>query len=238
MLTLRHTEAISSMGSVVVVTDATGTYASPSNLGGWGSPNPDLNKTALVALAQLSTPDGVTTSVSGLAFNAADNNSTVRTISLQYPGDGHEKIYLFAVQATNNGVTSLSGHTIATGEYYYLTTDGKVYQKAASGPDTLITDYSVLVGVGAITQTMNDKIFFNQLTIKKELEYYRLYRDARSSSDNEQADYYRKILDDLTIDIDGAFWQFSAGLFTQAEDIVAQLVEKHGIINGNIIPVV
>lgn len=239
MLTLKQTIQTTSQGSQVWITDATGPYSSPSNVGGWGAPNPNLNQTALVGFIQLSTPDGLTPLVpisSAIAFNASDTNSTVRTIGFNYGGDGHEKAYLFAVPVSNDGVTTLAGHVLVANEYYCLSGNA-VYKKAASGPDTLITDYSVLIGDMSIVQNLSHAIFFNQLTIKNELQYYRQYRDARTANDVETADYLRKVMDDLRIDLQGAFWQFSAGLYTQAEDIVAELVERHSIIDSNIIPV-
>jgi len=246
-LTLKITAQAANAGTQVLIKDVTGAYASPGNVGGWGSPNPELSQTALLVYSILKTPDTTILLAPPVTppvlFNPANVDSTSQSMLLSYAGDGHTQTYVFAIPYSANGTVTAAGHTLIVGDYYYGPPIGgganNIYLVTARGgspTQSLVTDYSTLIGVGAVAQVVNDSIFFNQLTIKKELQYYRDYRAARNADDLENMDYLLKVIKDLEVDIDGAYWQFNAGLFTQAEDIVAELVERHGIINGNIIP--
>lgn len=220
------------LSSEVWITDKTGKYALSLNEGGWGTPNPELNQTALVAYVTHITPEGTVVLLPlsyAVSFSGADTNDTVRSIGFKYDGDGHYSSVLMSVPASSNGTTTLAGATITLNQYFYLTTTGVINQKT-SGGNVAVTNYALLVADETIAKTQCDKMFYNKLAIKMNDEYYRDYQAARDGNDPDlAADLLRKI-NDLKADIAGADYRFRVALFTVAENIVAELLEKHAII--------
>ncbi len=191
----------------------------------------ELNETALVFLVQHKKPDGVialTPLTSAIQYADTDTNDSVRNCGFSYDGDGHYSSYMFAIPATLDGITTLAGDTLAVDDYYYLVGEG-VFLKTVDGPEE-VTDYSDLIEVETIIKTQCDKMFYNKLAIKRNDEYYRQYRDARDGNDPQLANELMKQMEDLEVDIAGADYRFRVGLFTVAENIVAELLEKHAII--------
>lgn len=223
-------------GGEVWVTDNTLQYVAVTNAGGWGTPNPDLNKSALVAYVYQIVPSGdgttstnivLTPLTSAIAYSAGNANTVVQSIGFSYHTDGHYVSTLMMLPVSADGITTLAGATIVTDDYFLMT--GAVYKKAAGGGNTLVTDYLEVVNASAVIKNAVHKLFFNKLSVKKELEYYRQYRDARNGNDSELSGELRTKMDDLEADLSGANWEFAAGLYTQAENIVAELLEKHEI---------
>lgn len=223
-------------GTEVWFTDNTRIYAAVTNVGGWGAPNPALNQSALLVYIYQTVPsaDGTTSTkvplsalTSALAYNAANTNDIQQSIGFGYHTDGHYTSVEMMFPVSSNGIATLAGATIVTDDYFYMT--GSIYKKAAGGGNTLITDYSLLPAVTSIIKTTANVQFFNKLSVKKELEYYRQYRDARNANDPDLASAIRLKIDDLEIDLAGAAWEFAAGYYTQAENIVAEMLERHEI---------
>lgn len=225
-------------GQEVWVTDYTREYAASVNVGGWGAPNLNLNQTALLAVVYQTVPsaDNTTTTrvylepiTSALAYDAGNSNDDQQSIGFGYHTDGHYTSVLMAIPVSSNGIATLGGHTLVTDDYFVMGL--AVYKKESGGGNTLIPDenYSTLITIDSIIKNTEEKLFFNKLSIKKELEYYRQYRDARNLNDSELANELRVKMDDLEIDLSGAMWQFAATMYTRAETIVAELLEKHEI---------
>lgn len=230
-LSLKQLVRTNTLGKEVWVTDKTGAYAASINTGGWGAPNLLLNQTALIAYLSHITPDSVFSCIplsSAISYSNLDTNDVSRSIGFTYDGDGHYSSYLFAIPVSSNGTTTLAGDSIAAGDYFVM--GGILYIKLISGGNTVITDYSVLVAVSAVPKVQCDKMFYNQLAIKKNDQYYREYRDARDANDPETASDLLKKIEDLEVDIAGADYRFRVGLFTIAENIVEELLEKHAIV--------
>lgn len=219
------------LGNEVWVTDNTGAYAVTVQTGGWGAPNLELNQTALIAYVKRITPEGATALVPltyALSYSDADDNDAIRAIGFTYLGDGHYSSYLFAVPVSTDAIQTLAGDTIEEDDYFVM--DNVLYQRQDDDTDDEVTDYSLLIDVDTIPKVQCDKMFYNKLAIKRNDEYYRDYRDARVGNDPElSAELLRKI-DDLDADIAGADYRFRVGLFTIAENIVAELLEKHVIV--------
>lgn len=236
-LALKQQIRTNSFGTEVWITDATLAYAASVNIGGWGAPNIPLNQAALLVYIYQNIPsaDGTTSSpfslpplTSAISYNAGDANTVQRSIGFSYHTDGHYICTMmeFGV-STNGGTSTLDGHTLVTADYFYMT--GDIYVKNADTTNTKITDYSLLPAIGSIVKVTGDVIFFNKLSLKDQLEYYRDYREARNANDVEAALDLRNKMDELEIDMAGANWVFAAGMFTQAENIVAELLEKNEI---------
>lgn len=230
-LGLRQDLLTNATGAELWVYDKTLVYGAV-NLTGWGAPNPDLNKSALLAFVKRVDADGslpLTPLSSAISYSAADANTFQRAIGFTYIEDGHYTSYMFMLPVSADGDTTLAGDTILTDDYFLMS--GSVYKKNSDTTNTLITDYSTLVDVSSIQKVQGEFIFFNHLSLKNMLQYYRQWRDARKGNDPELESQLREKMGKLKIDIAGASWLFTAGLYTQAENTVADLLEEHGITN-------
>lgn len=230
-LVLKQTVRTNLLGNEVWVTDKTGEYAISVNIGGWGAPNLELNETALLAYVTHIKPTGtvvLTALTHPVAYADTDTNDIVRSIGFTYDGDGHYSSTIFAIPVTLDGITTLAGAVIAEGDHFYM--GGDIFVKAAGGANTEVTDFSLLLEDDDLPKTQCDKMFYNKLSIKKNDEYYRDYQAARDGNDPELAADLLKKIKDLEVDIAGADYRFRVGLFTTAENIVAELIEKHAII--------
>lgn len=234
-LALKQDVRTNSSGLEVWITDSTLQYAVVTNPGGWGTPNLALNQTALLAYVYQTVPSAdSTTSVlqglvpltSAIAYNAFDIDSVQRSIGFNYNTDGHYTSVLMAIPVTVDGITTLGGHTIVSGDYYYQA--GLIYHKVSSAA-VPVTDYSTIIADPGVVKVVADKLFFNKLSVKKQLQYYRQYRNARDLNDPDTANTLLMKMNELEQDLAGANWDFAAGLLTVAENIVAELLEKHEI---------
>lgn len=230
-LLLKQSVRTNLLGNEVWVTDKTGAYVVSVNAGGWGAPNLELNETALIAVVKHITPD--TTKVLdpltyAISYSDTDTNDAVRSIGFIYDGDGHYSSYLFAVPVSLDGVTTVAGDTIVEDDYFVMA--GVLYQKQGDDSNLEITDYTVLIDAELVSKVQCDKMFYNKLAVKRNDEYYRDYRTARDANDPDLAAELLKKIEDLEADIAGADYRFRVGLFTIAENIVAELLEKHAIV--------
>lgn len=235
MLALRQQLLSDSSGTQVWLTDLTLAYAAVSNAGGWGAPNLELNQTALLAyvgkwVVSADATSSVLTALvpisSAIAYLNTNPNTVQQSIGFNYLTDGHYTSVLMAIPAAVNDTTTLAGNTIVNGNYYYKA--GVIYQKTAGGI-LLVTDYSLPAADGGVIKVTYDKMFFNKLSVKNQLEYYRDYCAARNLNDPDAANALRDKMDELKIDLSGAIWEFAAANYRTAENIVDQLLEKHEI---------
>lgn len=221
-------------GTVLYITDKTGQYDAVDNEGGWGTPNETRNLNALMAIVEKivheeGKPNTFATPLSNqVVYNDAVDNTYETPFQFQMGKDGGYIHYLLLIPATDDGITSFEGNTIADGEYYYLTTDSTVYQKATTG-DTVVDDYSVLVDPtnnNAPFQANCQKMWTPQLSMK-EGELYKEYIAARENCDNEKEILLEGL--ELGFNIKHANGTFYQALQLEAEDIIETQREKYGL---------
>ena len=214
-------------GESLWITDKTGAYDATDNEGGWGTPNPELNETALAVLVQRSDADGlinlspVSTDVQ---YNSGASNTDETIFQLLLGRDGRHLAYMFALPVSNDGATIIvSGTPLAEGDYFYWTTNNAVY-KIESGSPVVVEDYSEMIDNVNIVQTLCQELILPDLTRKKH-ELYREYKDPRSKRCNDDATFQQVML--LQQDIQGADYSFRSGLTTQSEEIIDTLLHEY-----------
>ena len=216
-------------GESLWITDQTGEYNDPDNITGWGTPNLELDETALAVLVHRSDADGLVNllPVSYDAFyNGSATNTDETTFQLFIGRDGRHLAYLFALPVSNNGTDIIvSGTTLNDGDYFYWNTNTAVYKIENSAP-VQVTDYSEMVSNVNIVQSLCQDLILPDLT-KKKHELYREYKDPRSKRCNDD-DTFQEVLM-LQQDIQGADYSFRSGLTTQSEEIIDTLLNEYAL---------
>lgn len=198
---------------------------SASNLGGWGAPNDDIADIALAVFAERIEDSGNTVVnvvstqfVTGLAV--FDHQFELELLS-----DGHYKVGMFAIWVTTDGITTLGGHTIVTGDVVYY--NGQVQKYNGPGFD-VVTDYSTLYDEVTVAQVVNEFL----LTPKIQNVYNQLYlaynqnvtEGCTSASDLQ--DEIDNILR-LNMEIQGAQIAFYSGSPVEARDILERITNEY-----------
>jgi len=216
------------LGTSVWVTDKTGVQ-DPNNTGGWGTPNPDINVSALGIYIQRNTlvPAKLANISAQVVFDAGAANTKVNTFELTYLGDGHHTITMFRFRVSNDQVNDLEGVALAEGDYYWYTTTSEL-RRIVLGVGTVVTDLSAIVGNTNVPQVTCELIFFVDLS-KKSNEIYWDYKELRGSNvplKNQKGETKTKFEELLVLreDLTGADWAFHSGLLLQSQDIVDTLI--------------
>jgi hypothetical protein len=213
-------------GESVHITDKTGAFDATDNDTGWGTPNLELNQTAIAVLVQRSDADGLVNLLpigADAKFSATAINTDETTFQLALLQDGRHLAYEFALPASNDAITTLAGDTLVDGDYFYWTTINAVYKIESSVP-VAVTDYSEMVGVSSVVQTLCQDLILPDLTRKKH-DLYREYKDPRSTRCNDDATFQEVLM--LQQDIQGADYSFRSGLTTQSEEIIDTLLNEY-----------
>lgn len=229
-LTLKQLVQTNIYGTEVWITDKTGAYVAVTNPGGYGTPNPALSRSALVAMVKRS--DGSDLWLEPLTpqvvHNPSAGNEDINYFSFKYENDGHHYAYLIRLRvSTDGGATDLDGVAITEGQYFAIGTT--VYRRQSSA-NTLVpaASYPTLLADSTLSKATCEVMFYNKLLIKNR-DYYKEYAEERNDSYEEARKWLFKY-DDLRADIQGADYTFRSGLRAQAENIVKTLLEKHRIV--------
>lgn len=229
-LTLKFKTQIDSAADNLFITDKTGEYDAEDNTGGWGSPNAELNQSAVLAqiIYKRSTGDVSLEPVgTQIRFNSGASNTDEYQFQFTYQNDGYHQQYLMRLPASNDGDFTLEGLGIVDGDYFYLVPQTDVYQKVA-GVNVLVEDYTVLIGNENIIQTLCEDLWLGVLSVRRS-ELYLQYREDRSSGCDISSQFQE--LRALTEDLIGSDYTFRSGLQTQAQDQVETLLDENHLTN-------
>lgn len=210
--------------------DKTGAYVPVTNIGGYGSPNPTLAHSALVAISKhISDVDTWLTAISPqVVHNPAAVDTDVNVFGFGYFTDGHYSTTLFRLRVSaDGGATDLDAVAILNGDYYAVGTT--VYKKTAGvGVIVPVANYKDMLNESSISKVTCEVMFFNKLFIKKR-DYYKRYKDLRPLSFEDSREWLAKH-DDLRADIEGTDYSFRSGLIVDAEESVKQLLTLHELV--------
>ena len=225
---------IDSSGNPLYLTDKTGAYVVTDNEGGWGTPNPERNLNALMAIVEKiihvdGEPNTFLSPVTNqIVYNGSIDNTYETAFQFTMGNDGGYIHHFLLLPVSTDGITTLEGDTILENWYFYMT-DGVIYQKDSLGANIVVDDYSVLIDIANAdrpTQANCQKLWTPDLAVE-EGKMYNEYRTAREDCDDER----EKLLDgiELGYNVKHANGLFYQGLQLEAEDVIETQLEKYGL---------
>ena len=217
------------------ITEKSGLYDAADNTGGWGTPNPDQSKSALVAIAirKASAADEMFAPVSSAAFfNPSASNSDEHSTEFFYINDGVFYLYLIRIPVSNDGVTDLESNALSEGDYFYLTGSNDIYQRVSS-QNVLVPDYRVLIDISQdnVIKSFCQNYYGGQQTIARQ-QKYRDFQEARQGKMAEDPIFLKCY--ERTLDIISQEYSFRSGLLVDAQDQAETALDEYDIDNVNV----
>ena len=235
-LVLKGLPQVSQDGKYLWFTDKTGEYNVDSNAGGWGSPNFELNQSAILQFTyrkatnrELVAPVGNT-----VKHSAAATNADELVFQMDYLNDGWHQFYSFRLMVSTDDVNSIDTAPIvfAEGDIWYNSNDTLVKQMVGGSPTTLdLTDINVLdtiIGNTSVVELLCEQIYWKNLSQEKN-ERYTKQREARRRSDSSQEDRMRRDQMDIMLGTASSAYQFNFGLKTAAQDEIETLLDEFNL---------
>lgn len=233
LLSLKSLVQVDLTGNYFWLTDQTGKYDAALNPGGWGGPNPDLAKSALIVVAKRkdSFLEFVT---SQILYSATYANDFQAQWQIKYLKDGWQKFWLIRLWVTNNGVVDISGGQVfSAGDLFYIPAQpGKVWMKTGSGPSAFIeiTDFDELTDTSdsANAQVFSEGLFAQSIERKRN-DLYKKVLSAQLKDDSDTASKCQSDIDDIRTRLNSASFAFKSNLKDQANDIIDSLIDDYHI---------
>lgn len=213
----------------VYVTDITGAYDAVSNPGGWGSPNPELDESAVVAFVQRIV-DNVGTTLDYVdnyaVYDPTAENTKETRMEFDNALDGHIKIVIFRLPVSLDGATKVGGGSLVEGEFFYWNEDESLVWKREAGLPIPV-DLAELEGEGSVVQSTCEDLIFPRLAIAYNTLYSEYMEDRDGSCNNADA-LFNELLH-FRMDLAGAKYRFKNGYHGSAEDIIDSLLKKYEV---------
>lgn len=217
------------LGTTLYITDISGVYDVADNTGGWGSPNPSLAQSAIIALVQRFvgiTGTSLTAISSQIVYDPSALNTKQTQFTFQKGLDGHIKITLFRLPVSLDGANTVESNEIVSGDYFYWNSSSHLLWKMVGVTPVAVEIIDLLGKVNVLQSTCEDLIF-PSLAIKHNA-LYRTYKDERDEDCNAADVLFQEVLR-LRLDLYGAKTCFRSGLITKAEDIINTLLKKYDL---------
>ncbi len=228
---LKGLPQISQDGKYHWFTDKTGEYDASSNDTGWGSPNFELNQSALLVFWYLmQNPKVLLDPVNGIVKHSPSlGNDDELVFQADYLQDGYHEIHSFRLMVSADDIQSIDTVPIVftEGNYWYNSADGLVKQLVSAVPVTQdLTDTDVLDAIVAssVFHLLCERMFYKDLVVEKN-NRYTLGRNARREDNTEQENRMRVDGMDILLGTGTADYQFRYGFKSQAHDTVESLLD-------------
>jgi len=228
-LSMKQQVLLDNVVETIFQIDKTGEYSSPDNEGGYGTPNPELNQSALLALCFYKSSNGEVEceAIGGnLKYNPAAANTDETEFKFQYVNDGWYDHYLFWLAVSNDGSTDLTGRTLDEEEYFYY--QGALYQIQTATP-VLIEDATVVRDQETIVKVLCERFWTGKLKVQRN-NYYKTFAQTRTGACDDNPSFQKTRI--LSEDIATAITTFRSGLKVEAQDQVETLLDIHDLDNG------
>lgn len=227
-------DQISQDGKYLWLTENVGEYAVTTNEGGWGTPNENLNQSALLAFIYRMTNPKTKLSFVGaeIKYNVSATNADTTAFQFDYAGDGYHQFNIVRLPVSSDDANSLDAVPVAftEGDVWYNTIDQVVKQLVNNVPTELdLTDTTVLDAILLATNvvtTLCENIYFGDLAVQKNLIYNEM-RQARRKENHKQEQRKRDDQWDLIMGMSSAMYQFYFGLKNESQDTVEDLIDTY-----------
>jgi len=228
-LILKSKYQVSTDGTTLRLINVTGAYDPSTNPGGFGTPNPELSDSALIALIlrRLDDTDTPLVPISNqILYDNGALNSDEAAFDFTYLQDGHHMMYLFRLPVSLDGIVTVEGPALVNGNYFYWN-NGDVIWKMEGGTAVPVTDLTEMIDNPSITQKLCEDLIFIKLT-QKFNEMYQDYREKREDC-CDGLDALFQELQMFRLDLIGAKMSFKSDLVDEAEDIIESLIKKYNV---------
>ena len=223
-------------GGSIWVTGNTGEYDVDDNDSGWGTPNEELNESALVwsiVRNELAGKVALSSVTADALHNAAWVNDDINTVEFVYGVDGWHSITFFRLPVSSDDVNLLDGGTLIDLQYYFHSGQNEVRRLDATVPITgysVITDYEPIKDDSNVIQLTCEDMYYNKVAIKAN-DLYKVYRDIRDTKGGEcnEAKIALNAVLDIREDIRGADYAFRSGNTTEAQSIIETVIARYSI---------
>lgn len=215
-------------GDRLFITDITGEYNDPDNIGGYGSPNQDLNTLCLLAIIQYNHSEGVKFLDfigSQFYYNASSINTDVNVFEANYINDGWHTMDLIALPVSSNKNQDINGNQLSDGDHFYYTFDNTIHKRTGQDESEQV-DPNTVLDQASLEKTRCEDFFQSRLLRYRE-EQYAQYRRERSSVCVPNALFNENR--ELTEDIISTEFTFRSGLMVEAQDSVEIVLDEKNI---------
>lgn len=236
-LELKGLPQISQDGKYLWFTENVGEYAVTTNEGGWGTPNVELNQSALLQWVYRKTnPTELLAPVGqALKHNASAVNTDETAFQTDYLQDGYHQFHIARLMVSSDDLSSIDTTPVVftVGDIWYNSIDTQVKELTAGGVVVLdITDQADLDNIAAnasVTYLLCEQMYYKNLSVEKNSKYTEMVQ-ARRDEDTAQIAQLRIDQTDIMLGTATAAYQFSYGLKIEAQATIESLLDDFNLI--------
>ena len=233
-LQLQGLPQISQDGTLLWITDKTGGYDPDNNAGGWGSPNYELDQSALLAFVyRKSNPKALLEAK--VKYNASALNTEETAFSFTYIKDGVHDFNLIRLPVSSDDTNTIDTTPVALseGDYWYNSVSLEV-KKKVSGVISVVdlTNSSeldaLLLTISTGESLLIGQLYYKDLAVKYNSKYLEK-RKARREKNKEQESRLREDMIDIILGEAGSSYQYSFGFDTSAQDTIETMLDDYNL---------
>lgn len=231
-LELKQLIQVSQDGAAVWSTDQTGEYVVTENEGGWGTPNFELNLSAIMVVGRRdSDPTQYQTFIDAqIKYNDSYGNDTILTWEMEYLNDGVHSYYLTRLYASGDDAISIDGYTFVNDDIWYNTFSGEVKQLVLGVVTTLDltldADIDKIIASTSVVSVLCEYVLSNRLAVIKNDISLELFQGRRAGTCNSEEEKLKNQMD-ILLAISSANYSFSFGLKQEAQRIIETTLENY-----------
>lgn len=235
-LELKGLPQISQDGKSLWFTENRGEYAVTTNEEGWGTPNVELNQSALLSWVYRKTnPRALLTPIGQqLKFNQSAVNTDETQFQIEYSNDGYHQFNIVRLMVSSDDAQSIDTTPVVftVGDMWYNSIDLSVKELTAGGiivlDLTLDTDLDKIAVNTSVTYLLCETMYYATLSIEKNERYTKM-REARRQENVAQVAQLRIDQTDIMLGTATAAYQFSYGLKLEAQDTIESLLDDFNL---------
>lgn len=216
-------------GDRVYVTDITGEFSDPTNLGGYGGLNYDLNTLCVMSLIiyNHSEGDSYLDYVGGqFIHDSGASNDKETLFEANYIGDGWHSAHLIHLPVSNNHNQDLNFNQLNDGDFFYYPLTNTINVKTGIDESDEVEDLSTVLLATNLEETICEEFFQSKLLIHREKEYSE-YRRQRTSVCAPSAIFNE--LRETTEDIISSEYTFRSGLKVEAQSQIELVLDEKNV---------
>lgn len=235
-LELKGLPQISQDGKFLWFTENRGEYALTTNEEGWGTPNVELNQSALLAwVYRMTNPTELLAPVGqSLKHNASALNTDETQFQTDYLKDGYHQFHIARLMVSSDDAQSIDTAPVVftIGDIWYNSIDTQVKELTAGGvvvlDITLQEDLDNIAANASVTYLLCETMYYKDLSVEKNNRYTAMVQ-ARRDEDTAQIAQMRIDQTDIMLGTATAAYQFSYGLKLEAQATIESLLDDFNL---------